>query len=225
MMAEQLTFTLPARPALGRADFFTADPNAAALALVDGWQGWPNGKLALIGPKGAGKTHLAHVWAQDTGAVILPATKAQDAPRDARFVVLEDLHLAAGNRTTEEVIFHLHNNLLGDGGRLLMTAATPPSAWPITLPDLASRLQATSVARINNPDDALLLAVLHKLMADRQLSPKTNVTAYLVKNMTRSFAEAARLVTALDRAALTQGRDITRVLAAQVLDELTGSEA
>jgi hypothetical protein len=67
-MAEQLVFDLPVRPAMGRDDFFVTGSNAAALAQVDGWRDWPFGKLVLVGPEGAGKTHLAHVWAAGSGA-------------------------------------------------------------------------------------------------------------------------------------------------------------
>jgi hypothetical protein len=63
LMAEQLVFDLPVRPAMGRDDFFVTGSNAGALAQVDGWRDWPFGKLVLVGPEGAGKTHLAHVWA------------------------------------------------------------------------------------------------------------------------------------------------------------------
>jgi len=69
----QLALDLPARPALGRADFFVAKPNRLALAQVEAWPDWPGGRLALAGPAGSGKSHLAHVWAARAGARILPA--------------------------------------------------------------------------------------------------------------------------------------------------------
>jgi hypothetical protein len=72
LMAEQLVFDLPVRPAMGRDDFFVTGSNAAALAQVDGWRDWPFGKLVLVGPEGAGKTHLAHVWAAGAGRASWP---------------------------------------------------------------------------------------------------------------------------------------------------------
>ena len=67
-LAEQLAFDLPHRPAMGRADFLVSAGNAAALAALDAWRGWPNGRMILVGPAGAGKTHLAQVWTAATGA-------------------------------------------------------------------------------------------------------------------------------------------------------------
>jgi hypothetical protein len=71
--ARQLVLDLPARPALGRDAFFVAPANALALAQVDAWPDWPARRMALVGPAGAGKTHLAHVWAARSGAQVLPA--------------------------------------------------------------------------------------------------------------------------------------------------------
>ena len=73
-MAEQLNFDLPVRAALGRDDFFVSPANAMAMGLVDLWPNWSAGKLVLSGPKGAGKTHLVHVWAAMSGAHIVSAT-------------------------------------------------------------------------------------------------------------------------------------------------------
>ena len=69
----QLVLDLPARPALGRADFFVSPANALALAQVDAWPDWPARRLAVVGPAGAGKTHLVHVWAARSGAQVLAA--------------------------------------------------------------------------------------------------------------------------------------------------------
>ncbi len=70
-MAEQLTFDLPLRPAMGRDDFYISDANAGAVAQIDGWRDWPTGKLVLCGATGSGKTHLAHVWAAQSSAQIV----------------------------------------------------------------------------------------------------------------------------------------------------------
>jgi chromosomal replication initiation ATPase DnaA len=215
----QLVLDLPARPALGRADFFVSPSNELALAQVDAWPAWPAGRLAVAGPEGAGKTHLAHVWAARSGACILRDPAAGDLaalPGDAA-VAVEDVDRLAGDAGIEEALFHLCNRLAAGGGSLMVSGREPPTRWPVGLPDLASRLGVAAVARLEPPDDDLLAAVLVKLFADRQLAVAPELIRYLVSRMDRSFAAAERLVADLDRAGLVRHRPITARLAAEVL--------
>lgn len=220
-MPRQLSFDLPVREALGREDFFVSDANAAAVAMIEGWQGWPARKLVLTGPKGAGKTHLTHVWAALSGARIVLAADlpgADIAALAAGPVAVENCHLIAGAKPTEDALFHLHNLALAEGQSLLFTADAPPSFWPLALPDLASRLQATPTVSIAPPDDALLAAVMMKLFADRQLSPSPATIPFLIRRIDRSFEAARDIVERLDAASLEQRRPITPSLARDLLD-------
>lgn len=220
-MPEQLTFDLPVRAARGRDDFFVSPANAMAVAQIDAWADWPQHKLVLVGPEGAGKTHLAHVWSGISGARIVSAAALPEADLPSlagSAVVVEDADRIAGQTEREEALFHLHNMVLAEEGALLLTARQAPSLWPLTLPDLKSRMAATATATLQRPDDALLTALLVKLFADRQLSVQPRLISYLVGRMERSFAAAQHLVTALDARALSSGRKINERLAAEVLD-------
>lgn len=225
MASAQLTFDLPMRPALGRAAFSVSESNAQAVAMIDTWRSWPLGKLALIGPQGSGKSHLAQVWADQSGAQVIDARDVADAPlpdSPGTAWVIEDVPQIAGQRRAEEALFHLHNAVASTKGALLFTGATPPSRWPIALPDLASRLQAASLATLLPPDDALLAHVLIKLFQDRQIAPPAPMIAYLLLHMERSFAEAGRVVAEIDRRALADQRKIGRKLAAEVVADALG---
>lgn len=221
-MTGQLTFDLPVRPALGREDFFVSPANAHAVAALDAPAGWPQGKLLLIGPAGAGKSHLAAVWAATSGATIIAARdlSENDAPRLAATgaVVVEDAEKVAGLPELETALFHLHNVIAVAGGYLLLTAASPVKSWGLRLPDLASRMQATAIARLEAPDDTLLGAVLVKLFADRQVVVPPALIPYLVARIHRSFATARSVVAMLDARALALGRPISLALAAELLD-------
>ncbi len=229
-MGQQLTFDLPVRRALGRDDFFVSPANRAAVAAIDGWADWPGQKMVLIGPAHSGKTHLAHVWATDAGAQVISARKlatetvaalVTKTPR----IAVEDIEQIAGNPDIEQALFHLHNLALAEGGRLLLTGQSDPATWPLSLPDLKSRVQGSALVALTPPDDALLAAVLVKLFADRQIDVAANVISYLAPRMERSFDTAGRLVTALDNAALEQRSPITRRLGAQILDNLSQTDA
>jgi chromosomal replication initiation ATPase DnaA len=220
----QLALDLPARPALGRADFFVSPANRLALAQIDAWPDWPDRRMAVAGPHAAGKTHLAHVWAARAGAAIVMADALAGLDPASLpgggAVVVEDADRLAGaprRAAAEEVLFHLCNRLLAGGGSLMVTGREPPAQWPLALPDLASRLRTAAVARLEPPDDPLLAAVLVKLFADRQVAVTPDLIRYLLPRMERSFAGAEAVVAELDRAALAGRRGITRALAVQVL--------
>ncbi|NHB75170.1 chromosomal replication initiator DnaA [Rhodobacter calidifons] len=216
-MIRQLAFDLPVPEAMTREDFFVAPSNALALQTVEAWQDWPGRKLLILGPEGAGKTHLARIWAALSGAAILNAhglAEVDLAPLAGHNLVVEDADRIG---PAEAQLFHLHN-LATSGAALLLTARTPPRDWGLGLPDLLSRMQATQIARLEAPDDALLSAVLVKLFADRQIAVPASLISYLVSRMPRSIGAARSLVAALDARALALGRPITRALAAEILD-------
>lgn len=222
MMPSQLSFDLPQQVALGPDDFFVSAANAQAYAMIGNWPGWPAGKLALIGPPGSGKSHLARVWQGLTGAECIVAADLRPGPMPSAGakLVIEDLEYLPNG--AEEHLFHLHNHLAQTDGRLLLTSALPPVRWRIDLPDLASRMQGTAVIRLDDPDDRLLAALLMKLFADRQLSPPPDVITYLAARIERSHAAAARVVLRLDAAALQDRRDMTRAFVRSVLDNPGG---
>lgn len=229
-MPEQLIFDLPVREALQREAFFVSPSNAIALATLDRTDLWPNNKLVLTGPPGSGKTHMAHVWAVDCNAVIIGVDELAQADipmlASLKHVVVEDADCIAkltNPAETEAALFHLHNLTLAEGGFLLVTASTPPNQWVLALPDLASRMQGTSVAKIDPPDDALLSAMLLKQFDDRQLVISYPLISYLVKRMERSTGNVRSIVEVLDTTALREGKPISRTFAAQVLDNISVS--
>lgn len=215
-MATQFTFEFPHRPAFGADDFLVASSNAAAVDWLDRWPAWPSAALALHGPPGCGKTHLAHVWQARSGARLCAATSltAASVPEFAAEAVVID----GAEKAAERPLLHLINLVAERGKHLLLTSPDPPSRWQTALPDLRSRLVAMPQIAVLAPDDALIGAVLLKLFADRQLAVGEDVVVFLLHHMERSFAAARRIVAALDAAALAARRRITVKLVRQVLE-------
>jgi chromosomal replication initiation ATPase DnaA len=215
----QLAIDLPYRPALGRVDFLVSECNAAALAWLDRWPDWPARALVLHGPASCGKTHLAQLWRARSGAVAVAGDALDRVTPDelarAGAVVLDPAEAAP-----ERALLHLYNCCLEARASLLIIARQPPSSWPVTLPDLASRLRVAPSIAIAPPDDALLGAVLVKHFADRQLGIAPGVIGFLVRRMERSFASAAAVADRLDRLALSAGRPVSIPLARRALAEL-----
>lgn len=218
-MVQQLILDLPVRTSLDRGDFFVSEVNQLALARLEEPTTWLNGKLVLVGPEGAGKTHLAHIWAEQEGAHLIqpPDLERLDIGSIEESVALDDADRIEGS--AERALLHLHNQVAASGHCLLLTARRAPRYWKVGLPDLRSRMEATDVVRIDAPDEALLAAVLMKLFADRQNAVTPSAISWLTRHMDRSFAEAQRIVAAIDARALAERRKVTRDLAAEVLDK------
>ncbi|MEL6598139.1 MAG: DnaA/Hda family protein [Pseudomonadota bacterium] len=207
----QLPLDLPQQETLGRDAFCVSPSNAEALLMIDAWRDWPGGKLLLIGPEGAGKTHLAHIWAEAAGAAIVDAAdlRADAVPAftDLAAVAVEGGDTLRGlpmdaRQEAERALFHLHNELAAHGGHLLVTGRVPPMQWDLLTPDLLSRLSAASAVTLPAPDDTLLLEVMAKLFRDRQKLISPDLLPHVVTRMERSLRAAQRVVATLDAAAL-----------------------
>ena len=221
-MSQQLVLDLPLRAALGRDDFLVTPSNAAAVAMIDRYPDWPHHGVVLVGDGGSGKTHLLEVWRQASGARLVSAAELGLEPPDK---LLENGALAIddapGEALDERALFHLLNLTRETGGHVLIASASDPAQWAVKLPDLASRLRALAVARLDPPDDALLRGVLVKHFADRQVAVEEPVISYLMLRMPRSLDAARAIVGEMDALALAEKTAVTRTLAARVLQRMT----
>ncbi|MFZ5721947.1 MAG: DnaA ATPase domain-containing protein [Pseudomonadota bacterium] len=213
-MARQLRLKLRRDGAYALDDFVRGASNAQAVAAVESWPAWAGGCLAIVGPEGVGKTHLARAWAAATAAIVADPQTPDVETAHGRPVLLED----ADRGVSTEGLFHLINLAGREGGGLLLTARTPPRAWPTPLPDLRSRLNALTVAEIGPPDDAVLEGVLRRFFRERNIRPPEAVYPYLLARMPRSIPDAANIVRQLDEAGDEGFRPVTRTLARQILE-------
>jgi chromosomal replication initiation ATPase DnaA len=212
----QLAFALPHAESLTRDNFLEGPANTAGLALIDSWPDWPNRVMLLIGPEGSGKSHLAAIWAEQSGArstsahALTPAEVPGALATGA--LVIEDLRSA---EIDERALFHLLNMAREDGAFVLMTARVLPIE--AELRDLRSRLRAVPSVQLLPPDDQLFRALIVKFCADRQLAVDESVVSYLTTRLERSYAAVRQAVELLDTEALRLGRPVTRALAAELL--------
>ncbi len=223
-MPRQFRLPLTAPPRWDRETFASSPTNGEALAGLDAWPNWPEGRMALVGPAGAGKTHLARDWARRTGAVVIEAASTGGEPLDlaalrGQPLLVEDVdRRSEGDLVDDETLFHLINMAGVDGGCLLLTGRLAPVAWDATVPDLRSRLNALTVARIDEPDDIVLEAVLRRAFEAVGIRPAVDLYPYLLARLPRSAPAALAAVAALDEAASEQGREVNKALALAVLD-------
>ena len=213
----QLALALGFDDSFAREDFLAGPSNAAALALIERWPDWPARAVVLVGPEGSGKSHLAAIWAKESGARFVAARTLARADVPAQLatgaLVIEDMR---AGEFDEHALFHLLNLVNEQAACVLISATSAPAGWSLSVPDLASRLRALPLVRLDPPDDALLRAVMVKLFADRQLAVDEGLIRFLATRIERSFAAARAAVALIDAEALRQKRPATRALAAEL---------
>lgn len=224
MTARQLSLDLPPVDNRSRDDFLVGAANEQALALIDAWPRWPARAVALVGPAGAGKSHLAALFREVSGARVMAAAELTTArvpeALSAGALVLEDLGDGAeAGPLDEAALFHLLNLVQEQSASLLVTSRELPAALAerVATRDLASRLRLMPAVRLGMPDDHLLAAVAVKLFADRQIVPDEALIGYLMARVERSYAAIGAVIAELDREALARRRPLTRALAAELL--------
>src|SRR3984893_13996533 len=221
----QLTLNLAPDPGYERENFFVSGSNEQAYAIIELWPSWPDPTLLILGPPGAGKSHLGAIWASIACASVQSAASlaAEDvnALAAAGPLFLDDVD-AIGQ--SEAQLFHLVNLMRERGTAMVLAAKTPPDAWGLRTADLMSRLRLAPTGVIGPPDDALMRAVLVKLLIDRQLVVDTGVVGYIALRIERSLGAARSIIEALDREALARQRRISRAIAADVLRSIDCGE-
>ena len=213
----QLTLEWGHTPSHAEEDLILGEGNELAFRHILHFPDWPSPPWMLIeGPPSAGKSHLARIWAERTGAEVADpgaleslATTGGTAP-----LVIEDVDSRGYD---EDALFHLLNQSMRDGRPLLLTAREAVANWPFQTDDLKSRARLAAHFAVSTSHDIQLSQMFVKLFGDRQVTVDPKVIAYLVARMERSPEEAVVLVGLMDDMALARGTAIGRGIAAEAL--------
>lgn len=198
-----------------------AEANRDAARLLTEWRSWPGGALALVGPSGAGKTHLALAWALEAGA---RQVSPHAAPDDAAAIFKEAggrlfIDDADGPDRDEAMFWRALDLARAEGGAVLMVGVTEPSQWGAEVPDLRSRLAALPTARLGEPDEALMEVVLRRICREQFIHLSDDAARYLARRMPRTFAAARSLAAALDRDIVRGAKPVALAAARKALEK------
>ncbi|MFA5988553.1 MAG: chromosomal replication initiator DnaA [Sphingomonas sp.] len=161
-------------------DFLVSTSNAQAARGIARWGAWPVMAALLVGPRKSGRTTLARLFARQSGGTFI-----DDAERHG-----------------EAALFHAWNNAQAERLPMLIIADAPPPVWSVRLPDLRSRLLASPVLTIDNPDEQLMAALLERDFARRGLDARPDLVQWLVSRLERTHITRMRAVDVLDQAVL-----------------------
>jgi DnaA regulatory inactivator Hda len=226
---QQLLLDLACKPNYSKTDFVECPCNWEAVQWIQRWPDWPMKMIAIYGEPGCGKTHLAHIWQEISGARFLTPSDTlnlspQDAIKNWKAFVLDDADTLSERDTDTQMIpedwmFHFYNLVKENDADLLICSRQPPTLWGVKLPDLHSRLSTILSVAVNPPDEEALRAVLLKLCSERGMMLSVDIADYILRRVERSFDSIRNLVDTLDHKTLALHRQLTLGL---VRDVLTG---
>lgn len=194
---DQIALPLNWPVADSESDFLIAEANRKAFEHLRRWSLWPVMATILTGPRKSGRSLLGRIFVRNSGGRLFDNAEEHD----------------------EEQLFHAWNDAQARRKPLLIIADAPPPVWQVKLPDLRSRLAATPHISIGEPDDELISDLVTKLLEDRGIVLPTDLAAYLVPRIERSYVAVQQVVDLLDRAVLSTHRRMTIPVARKALME------
>lgn len=196
-------------------DFIVAYCNFEAYLAVTKSKGWSNNRLIILGEKGSGKSHLAHIWQKRNNAIYITSDiDIYQIEQGYRLPLIID---NVEDFKDEHLLFHIINIATEYSIPLLMTAGT---YFKYQLPDLRSRLNATNKILIKTPDCEIISMLLIKLFNDRQLYLNKEIAEYISVRIKRSFSYISILVEHIDKISLERKKSITIPFVKTIMHDL-----
>jgi len=194
----QIALPLDWSAATQERDYIVSTSNAGVVRHFDHWGAWPVMATLLTGPRKSGRSLLGRIVAQRTGGELIDGAERAD----------------------EEMAFHAWNRAQERRRPLVLIVDQLPPDWAIALPDLRSRIAATPIVRIPDPDEDLAAQLIERLCMLRGLPASPELIRYLVPRIERSYLGVHRTIEALDELALQRRQGLTVPLARLALTEM-----
>ncbi len=183
-------------------DFVVSDCNRYAFEWLEKWPlKIQSNFVCLIGEKGAGKTHLAHIWADRLGAEFLKPENAfsqwydlANAESNQKYFVLDDADMLGD----DILLFYIFNTIREKNAYLLMTSKQYPNKWELKFEDIKSRLATVDSIRIQKPNEKAMVSIIEKMLRQRGLIATHEIVEYLANRIERTYESICYWVNKID---------------------------
>ena len=189
-------------------DFYVGKSNFYTFTLINKWPNWDKNFLNISGEKFSGKTHLTNIFLKKFSGVRIESSLLNDdnlkAIKPHQNIVLENL----SSNINEKLIYSLFNIIDQDNKFLVITSSKPITEIDFKLEDLKSRTKNCLLAKIENPDDELMFALILKNLSDRQIVLDKKLIDFIIKRVERSYGKIFEFIYKIDKISLKKKKAI-----------------
>ena len=189
-------------------DFYVGKSNYYTFEIVNKWPKWEKNILNISGEKFSGKTHLVNIFLKKFNGIKIESNLLNNEDlktiKSFQCIVLEDLTL----EIDENLIYTLFNIIDQDNKFLIVTSNKPIVEIDFKLQDLRSRTKNCLLAKIENPDDELMFAIILKNLSDRQITLDKKLIDYIIKRIDRSYSKIFEFIYKIDEISLKKKKSI-----------------
>ena len=200
-------------------DFYVGKSNFYPFELINKWPKWEKNFLNISGERFSGKTHLTNIFLKKFNGIRVESGLLNDenlrAIKPYQNVVLEDLNL----NVNEKLIYTLFNIIDQDNKFLIITSSEPITEINFMLEDLKSRTKDCLLAKIEDPDDELMFALILKNLSDRQITLDKKLIDYIIKRVERSYGKIFEFIYKIDKISLKKKKSIDFKIINEALEE------
>ena len=189
-------------------DFYVGKSNFYPFELINNWPKWEKNFLNISGEKFSGKTHLTNIFLKKFDGIKIESNLLNNENlrtiKPYQNVVLENLNLDVN----EKLIYSLFNIIDQDNKFLIITSLEPVAEIDFRLEDLKSRTKNCLLAKIDNPDDELMFALILKNLSDRQITLDKKLIDFIIKRVERSYGKIFEFIYKIDEISLKKKKSI-----------------
>ncbi len=199
-------------------DFYVGKSNYYTFELINKWPKWEKNFLNISGEKFCGKTHLVNIFLKKFNGIKIESNllnnESLNTIKPFQNIVLEDLNL----NVDEKLIYTLFNTIDQDNKFLIITSTKPIVEVAFRLDDLKSRTKNCLLAKIENPDDELMFALILKNLSDRQITLDKKLIDFIIKRVERSYSKIFEFIYKIDEISLKKKKSIDFKIINEALD-------
>ena len=189
-------------------DFYVNKSNFFAFSIIEKWPKWEKNILNIYGEKYCGKTHLTNIFKKKYKAFKIQANEfTNESLKEFKLfenLILDDFDV----NIDEKLMYTLFNIADQDNKFILINSLLPISEINFKLEDFISRTKNCIFARIENPDDELMFAILLKNFSYRQINVDKKLIDFIIKHIDRSYGKIYEFVYKLDEISLRKKKSI-----------------